>query len=92
MGKVANVGFRTTDGQVYSVHFFKQASTVNLTGDCGNKCLFPQGDSEFRIYLLNHFTATARGANYFRSAVGPSPMRDRPPHRGLRRLLFTNGG
>ena len=46
MGKVANVGFRTTDGQVCSVHFFKQASTVNLTGDCGNKCLFSQGDSE----------------------------------------------
>ena len=40
MGKVANVGFRTTDGQVCSVHFFKPASTVNLTGDCSNKCLF----------------------------------------------------
>lgn len=49
---------------------------------------------KFSIYLLNHFTVTARGANYFRSAIGPSPMRDRPrpPHRGLRRLLFTNGG
>lgn len=30
MGKVANVGFRTTDGQVCSVHFFKPASMLIL--------------------------------------------------------------
>ena len=31
-----------------------------------------------------------RDANYWGPATLPLPMRDRPPHRGLRPLLFTN--
>ena len=34
-------------------------------------------------------TATAFGDNYCKSITVPPPMRDRPPHWGLRPPLFT---
>ena len=42
-----------------------------------------------RSAILGRVTAAAFGANYCKSVTVPPPMRDRPPHWGLRPIHYS---